>query len=189
MANGGGQPTCVQARDLPCRGTLPGAPREGGRPLRSPRTTPTGVRCAGRVALRSTSRASSRWTSSPGVLGMDPIEIRRVNGLRVGARTAWNQHLPESVGFLDTLKEVEQASSWGSEGKRKNQRRPLARSRGWRAVSTARATRIPRRRRTSSSRRKARCRWPRAWWISARAARRCFARSPPRRWTFPIPSS
>ncbi len=50
------------------------------------------------------------------VLGMDPIEIRRVNGLRVGARTAWNQHLPESVGFLDTLKEVEQASSWGSGG-------------------------------------------------------------------------
>lgn len=46
-------------------------------------------------------------------LKMDPIEIRRVNGLRVGARTAWNQHLPESVGFLDTLKEVEKASSWG----------------------------------------------------------------------------
>ncbi len=50
------------------------------------------------------------------VLGMDPIEIRRLNGLRVGTRTAWNQHLPESVGFLDTLKEVEQASSWGSAG-------------------------------------------------------------------------
>ncbi|MYA96561.1 MAG: xanthine dehydrogenase family protein molybdopterin-binding subunit [Nitrospinae bacterium] len=49
-------------------------------------------------------------------LKMDPIEIRRVNGLRVGTRTAWNQHLPESVGFLDTLKEVERASSWGSGG-------------------------------------------------------------------------
>ena len=48
-----------------------------------------------------------------GALGMDPIEIRRVNGLRVGTRTAWNQHLPESVGFLDTLSEVERASSWG----------------------------------------------------------------------------
>ena len=49
-------------------------------------------------------------------LDMDPIEIRRINGLRVGARTAWNQHLPESVGFLETLKVVEQASSWGGEG-------------------------------------------------------------------------
>ena len=49
-------------------------------------------------------------------LEMDPIEIRRVNGLRVGTRTAWNQHLPESVGFLDTLSEVERASSWDNGG-------------------------------------------------------------------------
>lgn len=49
-------------------------------------------------------------------LEIDPIEIRRVNGLRVGARTAWNQHLPESVGLLDTLREVEEASSWGRGG-------------------------------------------------------------------------
>ena len=48
-----------------------------------------------------------------GALGIDPIEIRRVNGLRVGARTAWNQRLPESVGLLDALGEVEKASSWG----------------------------------------------------------------------------
>lgn len=46
-------------------------------------------------------------------LGVDPIEIRRVNGLRVGSRTAWNQRLPESVGFLDALGKVERASSWG----------------------------------------------------------------------------
>ncbi len=50
-------------------------------------------------------------------LDIDPIEIRRINGLRVGSRTAWNQHLPESVGFLDTLREVAEVSSWG---KKKN---------------------------------------------------------------------
>ena len=50
------------------------------------------------------------------VLEMDPIEVRRINGLRVGTRTAWNQHLAESVGYLDTLSEVERASSWGKGG-------------------------------------------------------------------------
>ncbi len=52
-------------------------------------------------------------------LRLDPMEIRRINGLRVGSRTAWNQHLPESVGFLDTLREVERASSWREGGSRR----------------------------------------------------------------------
>ncbi len=45
-------------------------------------------------------------------LKIDPIEIRRINGLRIGSRTGWNQHLPESVGMLETLTRVEEASSW-----------------------------------------------------------------------------
>lgn len=45
-------------------------------------------------------------------LDMDPIEMRRINGLRVGSRTSANQHLPESVGLIKTLGRVEEASGW-----------------------------------------------------------------------------
>ena len=45
-------------------------------------------------------------------LDMDPIEIRRINGLKVGSRTAWNQRLTESVGLLETLEKAESASGW-----------------------------------------------------------------------------
>ena len=37
-------------------------------------------------------------------LGMDPIEFRLKNALRVGSRTATDQRLAESVGFEDTLR-------------------------------------------------------------------------------------
>ncbi len=40
-------------------------------------------------------------------LGMDPFELRRKNGLRVGATTATGQVLTESVGLLDCLDWVE----------------------------------------------------------------------------------
>ena len=45
-------------------------------------------------------------------LGMDPIDLRRINGLKAGGRTAWNQRLTESVGLMETLKQVEQKSGW-----------------------------------------------------------------------------
>ncbi len=45
-------------------------------------------------------------------LEMDPIELRRINGLKVGSRTSANQYLPESVGLLKTLGKVEEASGW-----------------------------------------------------------------------------
>ena len=40
-------------------------------------------------------------------LGMDPIELRRINAMRVGTMTATGQHLRESVGLLDCLGKVE----------------------------------------------------------------------------------
>jgi CO/xanthine dehydrogenase Mo-binding subunit len=46
------------------------------------------------------------------VLGLDPIEFRRINGLKEGSRTAWNQRLDESVGLLETLEKAEAASGW-----------------------------------------------------------------------------
>ncbi|PJF45253.1 MAG: aldehyde oxidoreductase, partial [Candidatus Thermofonsia Clade 3 bacterium] len=42
-------------------------------------------------------------------LGMDPIEFRRKNAMRVGAVTATGQVLRESVGLLTCLEKVEQA--------------------------------------------------------------------------------
>ena len=45
-------------------------------------------------------------------LGLDPIEFRRINGLKEGSRTAWNQRLDESVGLLETLEKAEAASGW-----------------------------------------------------------------------------
>lgn len=40
-------------------------------------------------------------------LGLDPIEFRRRNAMRVGATTATGQHLRESVGLLECLDKVE----------------------------------------------------------------------------------
>jgi CO/xanthine dehydrogenase Mo-binding subunit len=45
-------------------------------------------------------------------LKIDPIELRRINGLKVGSRTSANQYLPESVGLLKTLGQVEESSGW-----------------------------------------------------------------------------
>jgi CO/xanthine dehydrogenase Mo-binding subunit len=45
-------------------------------------------------------------------LEMDPIEIRRINGLKVGSRTSANQRLDESVGLMETLDNIETASEW-----------------------------------------------------------------------------
>lgn len=62
-------------------------------------------------------------------LQIDPIELRRINGLKVGARTPWNQRLPESVGLLETLAKAEEASGW--RGRRGGGRRaPDGRLRG-----------------------------------------------------------
>ncbi len=41
-------------------------------------------------------------------LGLSPLEIRRINALRVGTRTALGQLLEESVGLLETLDRVEE---------------------------------------------------------------------------------
>jgi len=40
-------------------------------------------------------------------LGMDPLEIRKINALRPGGTTATGQKLSESVGFLKTLNAIE----------------------------------------------------------------------------------
>lgn len=49
-------------------------------------------------------------------LGMDPIEFRRKNAMRVGAVTATGQVLRESVGLLTCLEKVEQAiRAWWQE--------------------------------------------------------------------------
>jgi CO/xanthine dehydrogenase Mo-binding subunit len=49
-------------------------------------------------------------------LGIDPIEIRLLNGLAVGKRTATNHLLEESVGLPETLTLARDRSGW--EGKR-----------------------------------------------------------------------
>ncbi len=40
-------------------------------------------------------------------LGMDPLEFRKINALRVGSRTATGQKLDASVGILSTLEAIE----------------------------------------------------------------------------------
>jgi CO/xanthine dehydrogenase Mo-binding subunit len=47
-------------------------------------------------------------------LGMDPIEFRLRNVLRVGSRTTCDQVLDHSVGIEQCLKAVRDASDWGS---------------------------------------------------------------------------
>ncbi len=49
-------------------------------------------------------------------LGMDPLELRRINAMRVGAITATGQELRESVGMLQCMETVEQAvHAWHAE--------------------------------------------------------------------------
>ncbi len=47
-----------------------------------------------------------------GELGMDPLEIRRINAFHVGSVTATGQVLDQSVGLLDTLETCAQAFHW-----------------------------------------------------------------------------
>jgi CO/xanthine dehydrogenase Mo-binding subunit len=47
-------------------------------------------------------------------LGIDPIEIRLLNCLDVGKRTATNQLLAESVGLRETLERARDASGWAT---------------------------------------------------------------------------
>jgi CO/xanthine dehydrogenase Mo-binding subunit len=48
------------------------------------------------------------------VLGIDPIEIRRLNALAVGKRTATDQVLTESVGMNETLTLARDSSEWAT---------------------------------------------------------------------------
>jgi CO/xanthine dehydrogenase Mo-binding subunit len=45
-------------------------------------------------------------------LGMDPVEIRLLNGLEVGSRTASNQLLENSVGYKECIRQAAQMSGW-----------------------------------------------------------------------------
>ena len=67
-------------------------------------------------------------------LGIRPVEIRRINALRVGAATSTGQVLTESVGLLDCLDEVESRVKAEREREARIEReRPLPPSlhRGW----------------------------------------------------------
>lgn len=45
-------------------------------------------------------------------LGMDPVELRLLNGLEVGARTASNQLLEYSVGLKECIRKAADAAGW-----------------------------------------------------------------------------
>ncbi len=45
-------------------------------------------------------------------LGMDPLELREVNALRVGDRTSTDQLLDESVGLIDAIHRARELSRW-----------------------------------------------------------------------------
>ena len=45
-------------------------------------------------------------------LGMNPVEIRRKNGFKLGSVTATGQVLDQSVGLIDTLEASEKAFNW-----------------------------------------------------------------------------
>jgi CO/xanthine dehydrogenase Mo-binding subunit len=47
-----------------------------------------------------------------GELGMDPLEVRRINAFRLGSATATGQVLDQSVGLLDTLEACADAFRW-----------------------------------------------------------------------------
>jgi CO/xanthine dehydrogenase Mo-binding subunit len=56
-------------------------------------------------------------------LGIDPVEIRLMNGLAVGRRTATDQVLTESVGLHETLREAREASGWDAKRSLSGRRR------------------------------------------------------------------
>jgi CO/xanthine dehydrogenase Mo-binding subunit len=63
-------------------------------------------------------------------LGMDPLEIRRMNALRPGASTATRQKLEASVGILKTLDTIEPyyksaKGHWKQQGNNANQKRGI----------------------------------------------------------------
>ncbi len=71
-------------------------------------------------------------------LGMDPLEIRRKNGFRVGSVTATGQLLNQSVGLMDTMDSCAQTFDWeGRKGRRgytdrsKTKRRGVGVAVGW----------------------------------------------------------
>ncbi|MFC1522316.1 xanthine dehydrogenase family protein molybdopterin-binding subunit [Elusimicrobiota bacterium] len=51
-------------------------------------------------------------------LGMDPIDLRLKNALRIGDTTATGQKITESCGLVDALKAVRKASCWDKKQKR-----------------------------------------------------------------------
>ena len=69
-------------------------------------------------------------------LGMDPLELRRLNGFRLGSATATGQVLDQSVGYQETLRRAAEAAGWTGG------RRPEAprRGTGRRAGGTGAAT-------------------------------------------------
>jgi CO/xanthine dehydrogenase Mo-binding subunit len=47
-----------------------------------------------------------------GELGLDPLEVRRINAFRLGSATATGQVLDQSVGLLDTLEACAESFDW-----------------------------------------------------------------------------
>ncbi len=56
-------------------------------------------------------------------LGMDPLELRRLNGFQPGSTTATGQVLDQSVGYQETLHRAAEAAGW-SGGRRPEAPRP-----------------------------------------------------------------
>ncbi len=71
-------------------------------------------------------------------LGMDPVDIRRKNGFKLGSATATGQVLDQSVGLMDTLEACAEAFDWGGRvkqagyiDKHKTKRRGVGVGMGW----------------------------------------------------------
>ncbi|OIP30428.1 hypothetical protein AUK22_02115 [bacterium CG2_30_54_10] len=56
-------------------------------------------------------------------LGIDPVEIRRINGLKLGDSTATNQKIDQSCGLMETIARATAAADW-----KKNWRHPSKRT-------------------------------------------------------------
>ena len=61
-------------------------------------------------------------------LEMDPFELRRLNGYKLGSSTATRQLLDQSVGYMDCLDKAEKSARAASARKRER-RRPAVRAR------------------------------------------------------------
>ncbi|MFH1059694.1 MAG: xanthine dehydrogenase family protein molybdopterin-binding subunit [Pseudomonadota bacterium] len=71
-------------------------------------------------------------------LGLDPVDIRRRNGFKLGSATATGQVLDQSVGLMDTLEACAQTFGWAERAKRtgftderKTKRRGVGVGMGW----------------------------------------------------------